>query len=127
MPVTPDPVAIAGRFNDCITAADLDALTDLMTADHTFIDTAGHLVSGRDACRAAWRDFFAAFPGYRNIFTSMTAVGTTVAITGYSICSVPDLAGPALWTATIRGPRLARWQVYQDTPANRDRIGRASG
>jgi ketosteroid isomerase-like protein len=73
MPATPDPATVALLFNDCITARDLDALCALMTDDHTFIDTTGQTTAGREACRAAWRGFFAAFP---------------------------DLAGPALWTAT---------------------------
>ena len=34
-----------------------------------------------------------------------------------------DLAGPALWTATIRGETVTEWRVHDDTPENRARLG----
>ena len=71
MLATPDPAAVALRFNEYITAGDIDALTDLMSADHTFIDSEDHMISGRDACRKAWSGFFDMFPGYRNTFTGL--------------------------------------------------------
>jgi hypothetical protein len=57
-----DPASIAVLFNDCINGRNVEALTHLMTDDHTFIDTEGNAVSGRLACRAAWEGFFEAFP-----------------------------------------------------------------
>ena len=107
----PDPAAVAVRFNDAITARDAAALAALMTGDHTFTDSEGNVIAGREACRAAWEGFFAAFPDYRNHFTEVTAAGDTVTITGHSVCSEPALAGPARWTATIRGDRVASWRV----------------
>jgi hypothetical protein len=46
----PDPVQVALRFNECITAGDIDALPELMNNDHTFVDTEGEKISGRGAC-----------------------------------------------------------------------------
>ena len=122
MPGMADPVAVVVRFNDCITVGDVDELTGLMTFDHVFIDTVGHAVHGRNECRRAWQRFFDAFPGYRNVFTSLTATGPFVTMTGFSECSVVELAGPALWAATVRADRVAGWQVYLDTPANREAL-----
>jgi ketosteroid isomerase-like protein len=118
-----DPSAVAVRFNDCITNRDIEALTDLMTDDHTFTDTAGNTVSGRGACGAAWQGFFEAFPDYSNVFDAVTAADNLITIVGRSRCSEPALAGPALWTATIRGDKVARWRVYTDTPGNRHYLG----
>lgn len=107
----PDPSAVAVQFNECINAGDLRGLADLMTEDHQFVDTEGTVVSGRDACVEAWRGFFAAFPGYRNVFTDMATDETTVTISGYSESAEPALAGPARWTARIAGDRVAEWRV----------------
>ena len=123
MPATPDPATVALRFNDCITARDLDALCTLMTDDHTFIDTTGQATAGREACRAAWRGFFVAFPDYRNHLATVSTDGARVTMSGSSTCAVPALAGPALWTATIRRDRVAQWRVYDDTPDNRSLLG----
>jgi len=118
-----DPASIAVLFNHCINGRNIEALTHLMTDDHTFIDTEGNAVSGRQACRAAWQGFFEAFPDYSNVFDAVTAADTMVTIVGHSLCSVPALVGPALWTATIRDDRVARWCVYSDTPGNRNALG----
>ena len=118
-----DPASIAVLFNDCVNGRNVEALTHLMTDDHTFIDTEGNAVSGRLACRAAWQGFFEAFPDYSNVFAAVTAADSLVTIVGHSLCSEPALAGPALWAATIRGEKVARWCVYNDTPGNRHALG----
>jgi ketosteroid isomerase-like protein len=116
-----DAVRTVTRFNDQINARDLPRLVALMTDDHAFVDDAGTTVAGRDACRDAWQGFFTSFPDYRNIFTTMTAdaADEVVTIVGRSECSVPELAGPALWRARVRDGQVAEWRVYVDTPANR--------
>ena len=122
------PAAIATRFNDRINAGDLDGLVELMTDDHRFVDTTGHVVSGRSACREAWRSFFAAFPSYRNEFETVEERAGTVLITGRSVCvDNADLDGPALWTAVVVGPAIAEWRVHDDTPDNRAGFGLPHG
>lgn len=116
-------------FNSGINNRDLDLLASLMCDDHTFTDTEGGVVSGKQDCLDAWRGFFAAFPDYRNVFTSLVERGEdasaaqaqrVVVVVGYSTCSDPRLAGPALWTATVRGTKVAEWRVYADTRENRE-------
>ena len=106
-----DPTDVVTAFNERINARDLDGLTALMTDDHAFVDPAGAVISGRPACAEAWAGFFTAFPDYRNLFETMAATGATVTVTGRSVCAEPALAGPAVWTATVRGDRVSRWQV----------------
>jgi ketosteroid isomerase-like protein len=112
-------------FNACISRRDVGGLSMLMTDDHVFIDTAGARVTGKEACLEAWRGFFAAFPDYRNVFERMRIVGDHVAIAGHSSCSDPRLDGSALWSAKLRGSQLCEWRVYDDTDANRERLGLA--
>jgi ketosteroid isomerase-like protein len=109
-----EATAAVDRFNDCINRRDLDGLVALMTPDHTFIDSAGGAIAGRDACRDAWTGFFAAFPDYRNVFESYDVRGDVVTVRGRSECSEPALRGPARWTVVVRGDAIARWEVADD-------------
>ncbi len=111
------------QFNDCITRADLTGLGALMTDDHRFVDSGGQGWSGRDRCLEAWSGFFEAFPGYRNVFGSVDSKGGVVVVTGHSECVEPSLDGPAIWTATVAGDRVAEWRVYDDTAEAREALG----
>lgn len=119
----PDPTDVALAFDDAINAADLEALVDLMTEDHRFVDSADHVVEGREACRRAWRGFFDAFPGYANHVERSVVSGDRVALAGRSVRHEPALTGPTLWTAHVVGERVAEWRVLDDTPENRDAVG----
>ena len=113
---------IALRFNECINFQDLLGLAALMTDDHTFIDSANHSIHGKKDMVEAWKGFFAQFPDYRNIFEQIESRNDYVVIRGHSICSVKQLDGPALWTAKIRGDKVAEWRVYMDTSENRETL-----
>jgi len=107
-----DVAAVAVRFNDHITNADLPALVALMAPEHRFVDPAGTVIAGREACATAWEQFFTSFPGYHNVFESVDDQAGTVVILGYSECpGQPDLTGPARWTATVRDGLLTEWRV----------------
>ena len=85
-----------------------------MTATHRFVDTEGGTVAGREACVAAWRGFFESFPDYRNVFTAVEDQGGgQVVARGQSVCTVPELDGPAVWLATVVEGRVDRWQVAE--------------
>ena len=100
-------------FNDAINGQDLDALIALMTDDHRFVDSEGATLDGKDACTAAWRGFFAAFPDYRNVFGDVRASAPGVVdVIGHSECSVAELDGPARWRAEVRDGLVAVWQVF---------------
>jgi ketosteroid isomerase-like protein len=111
-------------FNDSINRRDLDALRELMTDGHTFIDSEDNVLSGKDEVLDAWRGFFDAFPAYRNDWATLMQIGSTLIAVGRSVCSTePGLEGPAIWTATITDDKVSEWRVYEDTPANRRRLG----
>jgi len=119
-----DAKATAVRFNAMINARDVDGLASLMTDGHSFIDTGGHTVSGKQACREVWSGFFATFPTYRNVFEFMHEREGVVIVVGRSVCSDDsDLEGPALWTARVDGNLVAEWRVHDDTPEGRRRLG----
>ena len=117
-----DPKAIVLRFNECINNRDIKGLSNLMTDDHTFIDSENRTDTGKSACIEAWTGFFKMFPDYKNIFTQIETKGNLVTITGYSTCSDKRLEGLAIWTAKIKDGRVSEWRVYTDTQENRDQL-----
>jgi ketosteroid isomerase-like protein len=117
------PVDIVEAFNDCITRKDIGELSKLMTDDHLFIDSANTSISGKARSVEAWKRFFSAFPDYQNHFERVIVLDGRAVMIGHSTCSDARLAGPALWTATIVGDRVAEWRVYEDTSANRMQLG----
>ena len=111
--VMTDEFDVVRAFNDAINARDLDALTALMTDDHRFVDSDGAIVNGKAACTEAWRDFFAAFPDYRNVFDDMRSTTPGVVDNvGHSECSFAPLDGPARWRAEVRDGKVSLWQVF---------------
>lgn len=107
-----DPTEVVGSFNDAINRRDLGTLAALMTDDHRFTDAAGGHVHGKASCVDAWRGFFAGYPDYRNVFGEVTDEGDgVVTVRGHSICSVPELDGPARWRAVVVDDRVASWHV----------------
>jgi hypothetical protein len=118
----------AVAFNDAINRRDLESLGELMTDGHTFIDADDNVFSGKDEVLDAWRGFFAAFPDYRNDWSKLIPIGSRLIAVGRSVCSnEPALEGPAIWTATIADDKVSEWRVYEDTPANRRRLGIGQG
>src|SRR5262245_50281162 len=118
-----DPRTLTIEFNNCINGRDLAGLEQLMTDDHTFIDTADRAIHGKADCLKAWRGFFESFPDYRNIFESVIAKDDRVIVVGRSTCSDVRLDGPALWVARASNAKLAEWRVHEDSPANRQALG----
>jgi ketosteroid isomerase-like protein len=118
-----DPRALTVSFNEHINNRDLDGLAELMTDDHTFIDTADHVIRGKSDCLEAWRGFFKLFPDYRNAFDRLVVEDNRVIVVGRSSCSDLRLDTPALWVAKAKDNKLAEWRVYEDTPANRGTLG----
>lgn len=123
LPMTNDtPKTITLQVNACINNRDIHGLAALLTDDHTFIDSANNSVQGKEQVVEAWTRFFALFPDYRNLFERVESRHHRVAIMGRSSCSEQQLDGPALWTAQVRGDKVAEWRVYKDTPENRSAL-----
>lgn len=114
--------SLVSKFNEHINRRAVDGLASLMSDDHTFIDTAGGRVVGKQACLAAWRGFFDTYPDYRNHFDAIVSRGDVVAVVGRLTCAEPSLAGPAVWTARVRGGEVVEWRVYEDSPAIRRQL-----
>jgi uncharacterized protein (TIGR02246 family) len=104
-------VSVALRFNEKINQQDLKGLAELMTDDHTFIDSDGTATKGKEVMKKGWKQFFEKYPDYRNTFTSVTTQKDIVVMVGYSTCSYKPLDGSNIWTARIRDRRVSEWRV----------------
>ena len=119
-----DPKIIALQFNECINKADINGLSGLMTENHIFIDMTNNRIVGKsDNIVKAWKPFFSLYPGYRNIFESVTVNGSMVIMQGYSICSDQILNNVrAIWVAEIRENKVNLWHIHPDTNENRSKF-----
>jgi ketosteroid isomerase-like protein len=105
-------ILTALRFNEKINQQDLEGLAELMTEDHTFIDSDAGVTKGKAAMKNGWKNFFERYPDYRNTFSCVTIQNSVVVMIGYSTCSYKPLDGPNIWTAKIHGGRISEWRVY---------------
>ena len=117
-----DSKAIALQFNDCINNRDIDGLAYLMSKDHIFIDAQENRIYGKKNSLSAWKIFFELFPDYRNTFRTIIITDNLVKIRGFSTCSDNRLNGQSIWTARIKGGKIAEWRVYDDTADNRNQL-----
>lgn len=118
-----DPKLTVLQFNKAINRQDIEALSALMSDDHTFIDSDDVTHSGKETMVEGWDDFFNAYPDYRNHFSMVESRYNLVLVIGYSTCSHEPLDGPALWTATVEDDLVTEWRVYLDTCENRETLG----
>jgi ketosteroid isomerase-like protein len=118
-----DPKTIALQFNDCINNRDLEGLLNLMTDDHTFIDSENNHYSGKATCKTAWTSFFDSFPDYQNVFEIVTSKDATAIMQGSSVCSDKRLEGRGIWTARVVEDKVMEWRIYPDTEQNKMRLG----
>jgi ketosteroid isomerase-like protein len=119
---TVDPKLTALRFNEAINRQDIAGLSDLMTADHCFIDRAGNMVRGKEAMIRAWIEFFELFPEYRNTFTRVESEGDLVTVYGYATWKLGDAPDHVIWTANIEKDLVAEWRIYEDSEDNRKKF-----
>jgi limonene-1,2-epoxide hydrolase len=114
---------VVTAFIMAINRHDVAALADLMSEDHTFIDSQGGRVSGRNEMLAGWKTYFAMFPDYEiSVDTTLDGNGT-VAVFG-SVAGtyngkrglIPKnrIAMTAAWKAKIADKKVKLWQVYCD-------------
>ena len=116
-------------FIDCINRGDLDGLTALMADDHALLVLDEEPVIGRSANRDAWHGYFTAFPEYVVYPRQIVGSGGPVAVLGSTTGShlgLPDaeeLELDVVWLAEVVDGHLTRWQIADDTPELRARVG----
>jgi ketosteroid isomerase-like protein len=127
------PIAVATAFVRAIGRQDVDAITELMTPDHRFIDSLGNVVEGQEKMRAGWAGYFRMVPDYALAIEESYAEGTVVLLLGvaqgtYSTDGTlkPEnrWQTPVAIRAFVQDGRLAEWRVYADNEPIRKLMGK---
>jgi ketosteroid isomerase-like protein len=132
---TNDPIKIAMAFIDCINAADVAGLFELMTEGHIFQDALGERFIGREKMRQGWQYYFSLVQNYKILAQDYLANESRVAIFGTASGTYAGPGAdrvthaerfwqvPAAWNAVIRGGLVAEWCVYADNQPLRKLMG----
>ena len=119
-------------FIEAINEHNVDKICSLMTDDHTFVDSQGNEVVGKEKMRAGWIGYFHWFPDYKIEITKVFLDGNTVGAFGFASGTFQASADkkesywrlPASWKATIKNGKIHLWQVYADSKIPYDIINR---
>ena len=121
--MTVSPIAVVTAFVRAIGRQDADALAELMTADHRFIDSLGNVVEGRDKVHTGWMGYFRMVPDYALAIEETYTEGPVVLLLGvaqgtYSSDGVLKQENrwqaPVVIRAFVEDGKLAEWRVYAD-------------
>ena len=118
------PMEVVVEFIKRINAGNVEALCELMTADHVFQDALGKRFVGRETLREGWKMYFQQIADYQvrgeNFFQDKnvvavfgTASGTSKRDGKFSAAGFWQI--PAAWKATIEGELIAEWCVYAES------------
>ena len=80
MSQSPESVVLA--FVNAINRQDVDALMEMMTPEHRFVDSLGSMVEGREKMRAGWRAYFDMVPDYKIAVEETYRDGSVVVMLG---------------------------------------------
>ncbi len=114
---------IVRAFIAAINRRNLMEISDLMAEDHTFVDSAGTVVTGRQKMTTGWAGYFRMFPDYEIRVDSMLADGPLVAAFGWASGTYDGKRGlvpenriemPAAWKAIVANGKIQHWEVYAD-------------
>ncbi|MEO8448133.1 MAG: Type 1 glutamine amidotransferase-like domain-containing protein [bacterium] len=117
-------------FVEKINEHDVEGLSELMSDDHTFVDSMGTVVKGKKEMANAWTGFFKWFPDYEitimNTLLTNDSVGMFGLAEGTFNSDDPSESDkfeiPAAWRAKIKDKLITEWQVFADNESVRDII-----
>jgi limonene-1,2-epoxide hydrolase len=116
-------ISVVQAFIAAINRRSPREMADLMTEDHTFVDSAGRIESGRETMTAGWDAYFRMFPDYAIRIESILGDSELVAVFGFAAGTYKGKRGcvpanriemPAAWRAVVEKGKVKVWQVYAD-------------
>jgi limonene-1,2-epoxide hydrolase len=121
--MTSNEINVVKAFIAAINRRNPSEISDLMTEDHTFVDSGGRIQSGRENMTAGWKEYFRIFPDYEIQVESILGDKALVAVFGSASGTyngkrgfVPEnrIEMPAAWKAVVANGKIRLWQVYAD-------------
>lgn len=116
-------IKVVKAFIAAINRRNPSEISDLMTEDHTFVDSRGRIQSGRENMTTGWKEYFRMFPDYEIQVESILGDKALVAVFGLASGTyngkrglVPEnrIEMPAAWKAVVANGKIRLWQVYAD-------------
>lgn len=129
--MTDSPASIAQAFVRAINRHDLEALAELMSDQHTFVDSMGNTARGREQMQAGWAAYFMMCPDYSIAVEETYADGPVVVMLGVAEGTyTPDgklkpenrWKTPAAFRALVEDGKIAEWRVYADNEPIREHM-----
>ena len=124
-----NPRDVAYKFVAAINRHDVDAICDLMSDDHRFIDGLGTIGEGRAEMEKGWIGYFDMVPDYRIDVAETFLSKDTVVMLGTAAGTYTSdgtlkpenfWKTPAAWRAVIAGDKVRIWQVFADNEPIRE-------
>lgn len=116
-----DATETALAFVAAINAGRVDRMAELLAENHTFVDSDGTAISGRETIRQSWTKYFETIPDYRIDVEETFHRESTVVLLGtaagtFARTGALDPANrwtvPAAWRIVVENGRIAVWQLY---------------
>lgn len=121
--MTSTEINVVKAFIAAINRRNLIEISDLITEDHTFVDSTGRIVSRRKNMTAGWEGYFRMFPDYEIRVENILGDQNRVEVFGSAVGTYNGKRGfiagnriemPAAWKAIVANGKIKRWQVYAD-------------
>jgi limonene-1,2-epoxide hydrolase len=125
------PASIAQAFVRAINRHDTDALAQLMSPEHCFIDSLGNTVRCREKMLAGWAAYFMMVPDYQIAVEETYTGGPAVVMVGEAggtyapngkLNPENHWKTPAVFRALVEDGKVAEWRVYADNEPIRQRM-----
>lgn len=121
-------------FIEAINTANIDGIYNLMTHDHTFIDSQGNKMVGNENMKEAWSRYFSFFQDYNIEVTETLQNDSMIVLLGFASATyktnkiTSDSNNhwriPACWKAVVVDEKIKLWQVYADNSVVIDIVNR---
>jgi len=111
------------EYIKAINEANIDKLYSLMASDYIFIDAHDNRISGKDAMKQSWIEYFEMFPDYLIEVIEILEGDSSCAVFGYASGTYKNLKNkennnywkaPAAWNVIVEDGKIKKWQVYAD-------------
>lgn len=114
---------VVDKFVAAINSHDVNAIGQLMSENHIFIDSGGGVYNDVEQMINSWPDYYKMFPDYKIEITETYVSGDIVILLGsasgtYTSDGIFNAKNhweiPAAWKAIVEGDKIKLWQVIAD-------------
>ena len=115
-------------YVEALNRHDMNALSDIITFDHKFVDLDGEVRRNRTSVMSGWEAFFRMSPTYGVHIWDILSADDSVLLTGRatskdnSMTRSEEFDRKLLFRSKVRGGKVAEWVVMKDTPNNRRKL-----